>query len=96
MENSRRFAKTAVAGGYKVYRGNWRVIAQNIHKVLLDRDAWTAVGRAVDTGIEDSAARRGEYVSFDKFDWRLGWIGFTHLLADGKTIDEALGEVLPG
>lgn len=67
---------------------NGRLVSLIHHQILLDPEAWQAVGkmRNWDNGVESCTTKNCP----DHTHWRQNWHRFIDALADGKTIEEAL------
>ena len=102
MTSTQQFISLAVEGGYKIGNGNVsskkffengdHLSISKTSVILFDPLAWAAVGKVKGWGDDG--------ISMDVFDtsklpiWKLRWGRSIDLLADGKSIEEALTEIL--
>jgi len=103
MTNSHRFVERAVEGGYG---DGWSGPSDEINTyfVLLDPEAWKAVGRATGWSKTTGSGCGKEYFDAGRYacecpnwsqdTWLHNWHRFIDALAEGKTVDESLEEIL--
>lgn len=109
MTNSQRFVEAAVRGGWHKDIGLSIADRKYICNVLLSADAWRAVGREMGwvgkCYICNKTEKEGHTVfcsrqcNNDRYDigsWLNNLHDFIDHLAQGKSVDSALGEVMGG
>ena len=92
MTNTQQYIEWGIEGGYvKLGHSAETIIHLGWHfQAFLDPEYWTAVGKV--RGWGDSCALLCEQPCIhDRLVWKRKWIECVKHLADGKTIDEALG-----
>lgn len=84
-------------GDYKAIKPNekGRIHDKFIAEILLDKDFWQAIGKAIDHNEYEKALAQGVFVYSEKWDWLYQWHRFIDHLAEGKDINSFFETITP-